>query len=104
VVRALGASSTTPALRGPLIDRSGPGRRLAGALLPQPTVQLDGRERLLDDVLGDGPAQVELLPDGRLRVGELAVVDPSGAVAARLRRAGARCVEVRPDRIVRAAR
>jgi 3-(3-hydroxy-phenyl)propionate hydroxylase len=109
VVRALGVSSTTPPLRGgPLVDRSGPGRRLAGALLPQPAVDVDGRRLLLDDVLGDGPARVDLLPDGRLRVtaaGEADdVADPSGALAAWLRRAGATCVEVRPDRIVRAAR
>jgi 3-(3-hydroxy-phenyl)propionate hydroxylase len=108
-VRTLGVSSTTPPLRrGPLVDRSGPGRRLAGALLPQPAVDVDGRRVLLDDVLGDGPARVDLLPDGRLRVtaaaGPVEVTDPSGSVAAWLRRAGASRVEVRPDRIVRAAR
>jgi 3-(3-hydroxy-phenyl)propionate hydroxylase len=105
VVATLAASSRTPPLRGPLIARTGRGNRLlAGTLLPQPTVLADGRPCRLDDVLGDGPAVVELLADGRLRVSAdgrcTEVADPGGAVAARLRPSGTRRVEVRPDRII----
>jgi 3-(3-hydroxy-phenyl)propionate hydroxylase len=108
VVVALGTSSRTPPLGGPLIDRRGrSGRRLAGALLPQPTVLLEGPACRLDDVLGDGPARVERLPGGRLRIdaaGRLTEVsDPEGGVTGWLAAAGARAVDVRPDRIVRAA-
>jgi 3-(3-hydroxy-phenyl)propionate hydroxylase len=108
-VQALGTSSRTPPLRrGPLVARRGrPGRRLAGTLLPQPTVRVEGRSCRLDDVLGDGPTRVEVLPDGRLRITaggrRIEGTEPDGLLAGWLRRAGARGVEVRPDRIVRAA-
>jgi 3-(3-hydroxy-phenyl)propionate hydroxylase len=108
-VRALGASSRTPPLRrSPLVERRGrPGRRLAGSLIPQPWVLVAGRRCRLDHVLGDGPARVELLPDGRLLVAAagrpVEVTDPDGVVAGWLRAAGARAVDVRPDRIVGAA-
>jgi len=107
-VQALGASSRTPPLRrGPQVLRRGrAGRRLAGTLLPQPTVLVDGRSCRLDDVLGDGPARIEVLPDGRLRIAaggrRVEATDPGGVLIGWLRAAGARGVEVRPDRIVRA--
>ncbi|MGY1811384.1 bifunctional 3-(3-hydroxy-phenyl)propionate/3-hydroxycinnamic acid hydroxylase [Blastococcus sp. SYSU D00820] len=103
-------SRTPPLRRGPLVDRRGrPGRRLAGSLLPQPVVTLpDGRRCRLDDVLGPGPAEVALLAGDRLAVTaggrRTEVGDPDGVLTGALRRAGARSVAVRPDRIVRAAR
>ena len=108
-VAELGTSSRTPPLRrGPLVRRRGrAGRRLAGRLLPQPSVMLDGRSCRLDDVLGDGAGRVELLGDGRLRVTadgrSVEVTDPAGVLPRWFRSAGARSVEVRPDRIVAAA-
>jgi 3-(3-hydroxy-phenyl)propionate hydroxylase len=108
--RALATSSRTPPLRGgPLVDRRGrAGRRLAGSLVPQPTVLAGNRPCRLDDVLGDGPARLALLPGGGLAVEaggrRVEVADPDGLVTGWLRRAGATAVELRPDRIVRAAR
>jgi 3-(3-hydroxy-phenyl)propionate hydroxylase len=110
VVARLATDSRTPALvAGSLVERRGrAGRRLAGHLLPQPEVVVDGRPRRLDDVLG--PGQTEVGADGdRLRVRradgtEVVVDDPGGALLRWLRHGRARTVTVRPDRIVRSAR
>jgi 3-(3-hydroxy-phenyl)propionate hydroxylase len=105
-VARLATDSRTPPLRaGPLVDRRGRGgRRLAGTLVPQPEVVVDGRRCRLDDVLGPGPA--ELRRDGdRLVVrrdgADVAIEDASGLLAAWLREASV--ARIRPDRIVRAA-
>jgi 3-(3-hydroxy-phenyl)propionate hydroxylase len=106
-VARLATDSRTPPLRpGPMVERRGrAGRRLAGTLVPQPEVLVDGRRCRLDDVLGPGEARVRR--DGSaLRVRradgtEVAVADPSGGLDAWLGRAS--CVVVRPDRIIRAA-
>jgi 3-(3-hydroxy-phenyl)propionate hydroxylase len=103
-VAALATDSRTPPLRrGPLVDRRGrAGRRLAGTLVPQPEVVVGGRPCRLDDVLGPGAAELtsELLvrrDDGT----EVRIEDPSGTLARWL--GGASAVQIRPDRIVRAA-
>jgi 3-(3-hydroxy-phenyl)propionate hydroxylase len=109
-VERLATDSRTPALRpGPLVERRGRvGRRLAGLLLPQPEVLVDGRPCRLDDVLG--PGECELRLDGgavlvrRSDGTEVAVGDPGGTLRGWLRRGRARSVVVRPDRIVRSAR
>jgi 3-(3-hydroxy-phenyl)propionate hydroxylase len=110
VVAALAGEFRTPPLRpGMLVDRGGrPGRRLAGTLLPQPMVVLDGRRCRLDDVLGPGAAELTLVAPGRVRVvrddgTEAEVEDAEERLTAWLRRGGATRVSVRPDRIVRAA-
>ena len=110
-VAALATNSRTPPLRrGPLVERRGrAGRRLAGTLVPQPDVLVDGRSRRFDDVLGTGPAELRL-DGGTLTVRRadgppvaVAVVDPSNTLVAWLRRGRASGVVVRPDRIVRSA-
>jgi 3-(3-hydroxy-phenyl)propionate hydroxylase len=103
-VAALATDSRTPPLRtGPLVDRRGrAGRRLAGSLVPQPEVLVDGRPCRLDDVLGSGAA--ELTSDLRVRRAdgtEVRIEDPSGTLLRWLGTATA--VQIRPDRIVRAA-
>ena len=106
-VGALATSGNTPPLsRGPLVERRGrAGRRLAGTLLPQPTVQVDGLRCRLDDVLGPGPSRLVRLDGDRVHVtsedAELHLDSPE--LAAWLRAAGATEVVVRPDRIVRSA-
>ncbi|TFV67815.1 UNVERIFIED_ORG: FAD-dependent oxidoreductase [Bacillus sp. AZ43] len=103
VARLATDSRTPPLPRGPLVERRGrAGRRLAGSLVPQPEVLVDGRPCRLDDVLGDGWA--ELAPDLRVRRedgSEVRVVDPGRGLASWLRGA---TVRIRPDRIVAAAR
>jgi 3-(3-hydroxy-phenyl)propionate hydroxylase len=108
-VERLATDSRTPALRaGPLVDRRGrAGRRLAGLLLPQPEVLVDGRRCRLDDVLGpgetelrrDGDRLVVTLPDGA----QVTVEDPARVLVRWLEHGRARSVVVRPDRIVRSA-
>ncbi|RBY92157.1 bifunctional 3-(3-hydroxy-phenyl)propionate/3-hydroxycinnamic acid hydroxylase [Blastococcus sp. TBT05-19] len=104
VARLATDSRTPPLRRGPLVERRGrAGRRLAGSLVPQPEVLVDGRSCRLDDVLGDGEAR--LAADLRVHRADgttVQVVDPGGT----LRRwfGPATEVTVRPDRIVRAAR
>jgi 3-(3-hydroxy-phenyl)propionate hydroxylase len=108
-VERLATDSRTPPLRsGPLVERRGrAGRRLAGTLLPQPEVLVDGRPCRLDDVLG--PGEAELRRDGgRLLVRrpdgmEVTVEDPTGVLDRWLRHGRAGVVQVRPDRIVRSA-
>jgi 3-(3-hydroxy-phenyl)propionate hydroxylase len=104
VARLATDSRTPPLRRGPLVERRGrAGRRLAGTLVPQPEVLVDGRRCRLDDVLGPGAA--EITSDLRVRRAdgtEVHITDPSGTLAAWLRGAGV--VQVRPDRVVRAAR
>jgi 3-(3-hydroxy-phenyl)propionate hydroxylase len=103
VARLATDSRTPPLVAGPLVERHGrAGRRLAGTLVPQPEVLVDGRRCRLDDVLGGGYA--ELTADLRVRRAdgtEIRVQDPTGT----LRRwmGGASSVWVRPDRIVRSA-
>lgn len=106
-VARLATDSRTPQLRsGPLVERRGRGgRRLAGTLVPQPDVLVDGRMLRLDEVLGPGEARLRrdgerflVLPGDGAKVD---VTDPSGTLDAWLGRASA--VVVRPDRIVRAA-
>jgi len=99
-VARLATDSRTPPLRGPLIDRRGrAGRRLAGSLVPQPEVTVDGRRCRLDDVLGDGAA---VLTDGlevcRADGTQTWVEDPTGTLHRWLGSASA--VQLRPDRIV----
>ena len=103
VARLATDSRTPPLRRGPLVERRGrAGRRLAGTLIPQPEVLVDGRRCRLDDVLGPGSA--ELTADLLVRRAdgtEVGVEDPTGSLTAWL--GGARAVSVRPDRIVRSA-
>ena len=108
-VARLATDSRTPSLRaGPQVDRHGrAGRRLAGTLVPQPEVVVDGRRCRLDEVLGGGFA--ELRRDGdafavRTDGGETRVEDPSGTLDRWLRDGHASAVVLRPDRIVRSAR
>jgi 3-(3-hydroxy-phenyl)propionate hydroxylase len=104
-VARLATDSRTPPLRpGPLVDRRGrAGRRLAGTLVPQPEVVLDGRRCRLDEVLGDGYAEITSgLVVRRADGEEVRVEDPSGTLLRWL--GGASVVRVRPDRIVRSAR
>jgi 3-(3-hydroxy-phenyl)propionate hydroxylase len=109
-VERLATDSRTPPLRsGALVERRGrSGRRLAGLLLPQPEVLLDGRPCRLDDVLGPGEAEVRRDGDRlvvRCADGSAATVeDPSATLLGWLRHGRARAVVVRPDRIVRSAR
>jgi 3-(3-hydroxy-phenyl)propionate hydroxylase len=109
VVANLATASRTPALRqGPLVSRRGrPGRRLAGTLVPQPSVLVDGVPCRLDDVLGAGPAWLRLDGDRLLvqRDGEAEqeITDPGDTLARWLRSAGATAVRIRPDRIVGSA-
>jgi 3-(3-hydroxy-phenyl)propionate hydroxylase len=106
-IGALATSGNTPPLRaGALVERRGrAGRRLAGTLLPQPTVQVDGLRCRLDDVLGPGPSRLVRLDGDRVHVtsneSELHLDSPE--LATWLRAAGAMEVVVRPDRIVRSA-
>jgi len=109
VARLATDSRTPPLRRGPLVDRRGrAGRRLAGTLVPQPVVLVDGRPGRLDDVLG--PAGGRLRADGGLLVvarddgTTVTAEDPGGTLAAWLRAGRAAEVDVRPDGIVRAAR
>ncbi|MGZ4538363.1 MAG: bifunctional 3-(3-hydroxy-phenyl)propionate/3-hydroxycinnamic acid hydroxylase [Blastococcus sp.] len=101
VVARLATDSRTPPLRGPLVDRRGrAGRRLAGALVPQPSVLVGGLPRRLDDVLGDGRAELRTDDAGLLVVVdgvETRIEDPGGTLARWLRGAA---VQLRPDRIV----
>jgi len=103
-VARLATDSRTPALRpGPLVVRRGrAGRRLAGTLVPQPEVLVDGRTCRLDDVLGPGAA--ELTADLLVRRADgtaIRIEDPSGLLSSWLGPAAA--VQIRPDRIVRSA-
>jgi 3-(3-hydroxy-phenyl)propionate hydroxylase len=103
-VARLATDSRTPPLRnGPLVERRRwAGRRLAGTLVPQPLVLVDGRPCRLDDVLGDGAA--ELTSDLCVRRAdgvEIEVRDPSGTLRRWMR--GASAVQIRPDRIVGSA-
>jgi 3-(3-hydroxy-phenyl)propionate hydroxylase len=110
-VAALATDSRTPPLRrGPLVERQGrAGRRLAGTLLPQPTVTVDGARVRLDDVLGCGWAVLTAggplpvlpgVPAPRvLRIGD----GPGELASAELDRwLRGSSVLVRPDRIVAA--
>jgi 3-(3-hydroxy-phenyl)propionate hydroxylase len=101
-VAALATDSRTPPLRGgPLVERrSRAGRRLAGTLVPQPEVLVDGLPCRLDDVLGDGAAELTAdLVVRRADGTEIRVTDPGGTLRAWLGRASS--VRIRPDRIVR---
>jgi 3-(3-hydroxy-phenyl)propionate hydroxylase len=104
-VARLATDSRTPPLRqGPLVDRRGrAGRRLAGTLIPQPDVVVEGRRCRLDDVLGDGDAELtrDLLvrrADGT----EIRIEDPSGLLHRWI--GSLAVVRIRPDRIVRSVR
>jgi 3-(3-hydroxy-phenyl)propionate hydroxylase len=106
-VGALATSGHTPPLRsGPLVERRGAaGRRLAGTLVPQPTVLVDGLRCRLDDVLGSGSATIALADGARVRITtDTEVVVAAPEIADWLRTAGATEIVVRPDRIVRSAR
>ncbi|WP_116451958.1 bifunctional 3-(3-hydroxy-phenyl)propionate/3-hydroxycinnamic acid hydroxylase [Blastococcus litoris] len=97
-VAALATDSRTPPLRLGGRRRGGP----VGSLVPQPEVVVDGRPCRLDDVLGDGWA--ELTADLVVRRNDgttVPVQDPSGRLAAWL---GGSTVRIRPDRIVAAVR
>ena len=107
VARLATDSRTPPLRRGPLVERRGRvGRRLAGTLVPQPEVLVEGRRCRLDDVLGSGSAVLQADGDGwlvRRQDGSATRVrDPDGTLAAWSR--GATTVHVRPDRIVRSGR
>ena len=115
VARLATDSRTPPLARGPQVERRGrAGRRLAGTLVPQPDVVVDGRRCRFDDALDrvlDGAAGAELAlvrpreltlraagPDRPL----LGVQDVDGVLTRWLRDASASAVRIRPDRIVRA--
>ena len=104
-VAAFATDSRTPPLRpGPLVERSGRGRGLAGTLLPRARVSVGGRLCPVDEVLGSGTAS--LARDGGGLVAHAAgrrteLVDVDGVLTAWL--GSARSVVVRPDRIVRSA-
>jgi 3-(3-hydroxy-phenyl)propionate hydroxylase len=114
VARLATDSRTPPLARGPQVERRGRvGRRLAGTLVPQPDVVVDGRRCRLDDALDrvlDGAVGVEL---ALVRPGELTlhpagpdrpplrVVDADGVLTRWLMDASASAVRIRPDRIVR---
>jgi 3-(3-hydroxy-phenyl)propionate hydroxylase len=102
-VAALATDSRTPPLRrGPLVERRGrAGRRLAGTLVPQPDVVVDGRTCRLDDVLGDGAAELTADLVVHRGDGSVPVEDPSGTLRRWL--GPATVVRIRPDRIVRSA-
>jgi 3-(3-hydroxy-phenyl)propionate hydroxylase len=104
VARLATDSRTPPLRRGPLVERRGrAGRRLAGTLVPQPKVLVDGRPCRLDDVLGDGAAELTSNLHVRRADGiEIRVEDPSGTLLRWLGRATS--VQIRPDRVVRSAR
>ena len=104
VARLATDSRTPPLRRGPLVERRGrAGRRLAGTLLPQPEVLVEGRRCRLDDVLGSGAAEITSdLVVRRADGTEVSVEELAGLLAAWLGDAAA--VGVRPDRIVRSAR
>ncbi|MGY1849673.1 MULTISPECIES: bifunctional 3-(3-hydroxy-phenyl)propionate/3-hydroxycinnamic acid hydroxylase [unclassified Blastococcus] len=104
VARLATDSRTPPLRRGPLVARRGrAGRRLAGTLVPQPEVLVDGRPCRLDDVLGEGWAELSAeLVVRRADGTEVRIVDPSGTLRRWLGPAAA--VRVRPDRIVAAVR
>jgi 3-(3-hydroxy-phenyl)propionate hydroxylase len=103
-VARLATDSRTPPLRGPLVDRRGrAGRRLAGSLVPQPRVTVDGRGCLLDDVLGPGRATLTAdLRVVRADGSEVEVEDDSGTLRRWL--GSTTAVRIRPDRIVGSAR
>jgi 3-(3-hydroxy-phenyl)propionate hydroxylase len=108
-------SRTPPLVAGPEVQRRGrAGRRLAGSLVPQPDVVVDGRRCRFDDVLDralDGavgaelalvrPGELTLRPAGADRP-ILRVQDGDGVLTAWLTDAAASAVLIRPDRIVRA--
>jgi 3-(3-hydroxy-phenyl)propionate hydroxylase len=107
----LATERRTPPLRpGRLVAR----HRLAGTLIPQPGVLVEGRRCRLDDVLdevdGGGPVELRALGGGRFAVRALdsgrsaEAEERTGALAGWLRSARAEAVVVRPDRIVRSAR
>jgi 3-(3-hydroxy-phenyl)propionate hydroxylase len=116
-VARLATDSRTPPLRhGPQVQRRGrAGRRLAGALVPQPDVVVDGERCRFDDALDrvlDGAAGADLVlvrpgeltlcavaPDGSL----LRVQDGDRVLTRWLTDAAASAVRIRPDRIVGAA-
>jgi 3-(3-hydroxy-phenyl)propionate hydroxylase len=107
VARLATDSRTPPLRRGAQVDRRGrAGRRLAGMLVPQPDVQVDGRSYRLDDALGPGAGEV--WRDGTVLTvrrddGTVAPIeDPSGRLLAWM--GAATVVAVRPDRIVRSGR
>jgi 3-(3-hydroxy-phenyl)propionate hydroxylase len=103
-VARLATDSRTPPLRGALVDRRGrSGRRLAGSLVPQPWVTVEGRRCRLDDVLGDGAAVLTAGLEVRRADGtRVRVEDPTGTLRRWL--GGAASVDVRPDRVVASAR
>ncbi|WP_040338789.1 bifunctional 3-(3-hydroxy-phenyl)propionate/3-hydroxycinnamic acid hydroxylase [Candidatus Blastococcus massiliensis] len=103
-VARLATDSATPPLRGPLVDRRGrAGRRLAGTLVPQPWVTVDGTRRRLDDVLGDGAAELTAdLDVHRADGSRLRLAEPTGALRSWM--GDARSVRIRPDRIVASVR
>ncbi|WP_092200053.1 bifunctional 3-(3-hydroxy-phenyl)propionate/3-hydroxycinnamic acid hydroxylase [Blastococcus tunisiensis] len=111
VARLATDSRTPPLRRGPLVERRGrAGRRLAGTLVPQPEVLVDGRPCRLDDVLGQGWVVLSAggplptlrgAPEPRvLRTGD-GPGEVTSAELDRWLRGGS--VLVRPDRIVAAA-
>ncbi|MCW2742771.1 MAG: Monooxygenase, FAD-binding [Blastococcus sp.] len=105
VARLATDSRTPPLAAGPLVDRrSRAGRRLPGTLVPQPVVLAGSRSCPLDDVLGDGAAELSSdLVVRRADGTEIPIEDPTGTLTAWLRWGRADSVQVRPDRIVRSA-
>jgi 3-(3-hydroxy-phenyl)propionate hydroxylase len=106
VARLATDSRTPPLRRGPLVERRGRAGRLAGTLVPQPEVLVDGRSCRLDDVLGSGAAELRLTAGGLVvsAAGRSTPIgDPGGGLTAWLRAAGATSARIRPDRIVASA-
>jgi 3-(3-hydroxy-phenyl)propionate hydroxylase len=106
MVARLATDSRTPPLpAGAAVDRRGrAGLRLAGTLVPQPEVVVDGRPCRLDDVLGPDGAEL-LAADGllvrRADGTSVSIDDPAGGLRRWL--GPAVRVVIRPDRIVRSA-
>ncbi|GAA3389460.1 bifunctional 3-(3-hydroxy-phenyl)propionate/3-hydroxycinnamic acid hydroxylase [Cryptosporangium minutisporangium] len=102
--------------RGPLVrSRPGPRPGLAGTLVPQPWVTVDGHPQRFDDVLGTGFALLSAGPlddtadalaasigARRLVLGR-DLADDDGTLRAWLARGRARYALIRPDRVVLAA-
>lgn len=121
--RALaGIATRYPA--GPWVDRRSRRHGLPGTVCPQPLVRVDGRTRLLDDVLGTGFALLSAEPPapdllhraralgartvhlasapGRAPASDVVAAD-DGTLLRWLRRGRASAVLLRPDRVVLAA-
>ena len=108
VARLATDSRTPPLVVGPQVERRGrAGRRLAGTLVPQPVVVVNGTPCRFDDALDRAPdgADLTLVGPGELTLTAaggpvLRVQDGDGVLTTWLDGAAATAVRIRPDRIV----